>query len=100
MEVDLIADMTVINPFDFFLEPSAETFPFRYEDGLEIELEPFRAPVETGPNVRAFLNAVDRRERSTIDFPVDLNSQAASDSHIRWTRFRGRVIAGPPWRPG
>ena len=41
VEVDLVAEMTVINPFDFFLEPHAEKFPFTYEPGLKKELAPF-----------------------------------------------------------
>src|SRR5512135_2289884 len=38
VEVDLVADMTVINPFHFFVEQSAETFPFEYEPVLAKEL--------------------------------------------------------------
>ena len=41
VEVDLVAEMAVLNPFDFFLEPSAEKFPFRYEPELLVELEPY-----------------------------------------------------------
>ena len=44
--VDLVADMTVINPFDFFVEPYAEGFPFTYAPGLAKELIPF---LETAP---------------------------------------------------
>lgn len=40
--VDLVADMAVINPFDFFMEPSAEEFPFCYDPVLDEELAPFR----------------------------------------------------------
>ncbi|MBJ7332760.1 MAG: hypothetical protein JHC95_22890, partial [Solirubrobacteraceae bacterium] len=32
--VDLVADMTVINPFDFFVEESAKTWPLTYEPAL------------------------------------------------------------------
>src|SRR6202011_3981676 len=31
IEVDLVANMTVINPFDFFLDSTAESWPFGYE---------------------------------------------------------------------
>src|SRR4026208_2309010 len=40
-EVDLVAEMTVINPFDFFLESQVETFPFAYEAEQRAELAPF-----------------------------------------------------------
>src|SRR5688500_1436889 len=48
VEVDLVADMTVINPFDFFLEPAAETYPFEYEPALKRELDPFLRVTEPG----------------------------------------------------
>ena len=36
--VDVVADMSVYNPFDFFLEPTAEKYPFKYEALLQQEL--------------------------------------------------------------
>src|SRR5271169_1497452 len=75
VDVDLIAEMTVINPFDFFLEPYAENFPFCYELALERELAPFRQTRLPGPKVAAHLKTVNMTERRTIDFLVDLNQQ-------------------------
>ncbi|NHN54859.1 transglutaminase family protein [Calidifontibacter sp. DB0510] len=46
--VDLVADMTVINPFDFFVEEYAETFPFSYPPELRADLEPYLRPVDDG----------------------------------------------------
>ena len=51
--VDLVADMVTVNPFDFFLEPEAETFPFAYDPVLDQELAPFRKPMPPGPLLTA-----------------------------------------------
>ena len=79
VEVDLVADMTVINPFDFFLEPSAETYPFTYEESLERELRPFREKQYCGEQFQAYLKRVDLTPVRTADFLVALNSRLQSD---------------------
>ncbi len=73
VEVDLVAELTVINPFDFFLEPSAESFPFEYEPRLATDLGPYLEREQPGPELRRFLAAVDTRARPTVDFLVTLN---------------------------
>ncbi len=72
-EVDLVAEMAVFNPFDFFLEPSAEECPFAYDPILSEELKPFLVAEPAGPQLAAFLAGIDRRPRRTIDFLVGLN---------------------------
>jgi len=71
--VDFIAEMTVVNPFDFFLEPDAEQFPFTYDPSLAREIAPFLFKLEPGPLLRQYLASVNRTKRRTIDFLVDLN---------------------------
>jgi len=56
IEVDLIADLTVINPFDFFVEPYAEKFPFTYAPALAKELIPFLETAPLGPRLTAWLD--------------------------------------------
>lgn len=75
--VDLHAEMTVINPFDFFLEPEAEKFPFAYAPTLLKDLMPFLhiAPVTDNSPFAQFLRKIDRTPRKTIDFLVDVNRQ-------------------------
>src|SRR5437763_16946263 len=62
LEVSLAADMTVINPFDFFLEPYAEKYPFIYEAQEARELRAFLEPSEPSPLLEKFLTSIDRRE--------------------------------------
>jgi uncharacterized protein (DUF2126 family) len=71
--VDLVADLEVINPFDFFIEPCAETFPFVYPPDLRPELAACLEPEAAGTHLKAFLAALPLKPRKTIDFLVDLN---------------------------
>ena len=77
--VDLIADLTVINPFDFFLEESAEKYPFTYEPQLARELAPYFEIRERGALLSKWVEGVDLRSRRTVDFLVDLNQRLAND---------------------
>jgi uncharacterized protein (DUF2126 family) len=77
--VDLVVEMAVYNPFDFFLEPSAEKFPFQYEPELAEELVPYLQCEPMTPLLQGYLEKVDRRRRPTIDFLVALNQQVQSD---------------------
>jgi transglutaminase-like putative cysteine protease len=79
VEVDLVAEMSVINPFDFFLEPQAENFPFQYEDRQIAELEPYLRRMPAAPRFRACLDAIDRTPRRTIDFLVELNANLSKE---------------------
>src|SRR4029078_10754833 len=75
IEVDLVADMTVYNPFDFFVEPSAETFPFDYPEEIRDDLAIYRTPEPAGPLLSAFLKTIDRNPTNTVNFVVDLNAR-------------------------
>jgi uncharacterized protein (DUF2126 family)/transglutaminase-like putative cysteine protease len=77
--VDLVADMTVINPFDFFLEEYAEKFPFAYEPWLLKELAPFLAVDKPGPKLAMWLAEVPREKMKSIDLLVWLNRRLQSD---------------------
>ena len=79
VEVDLIADMTVINPFDFFLEASAEHFPFSYDAQLKEELAPFLEIREDGPLLTKWLKNVPRTKQETNNFLVDINQRLWKD---------------------
>lgn len=73
IEVEVIADMTVINPFDFFVEEYAENFPFKYDAQLKKELLPYLKCTEKGPLLKKWVGKIDKKSRPINDFLVDLN---------------------------
>src|SRR5574343_858579 len=77
--IDLVVEMAVYNPFDFFLEPSAENVPFRYDPALSKELGPYLAKAQTTPLLQAYLDQIDTREQRTIDFLVGINQKLQQD---------------------
>ena len=103
VEVDLVAEMSVLNPFDFFLEPEAEKFPFAYDPALNHELAPFYRKCWLTPAFMKYLNRIRRevlgessrrtkQERleiaekdklRTIDFLVAVNQRLWQD--IKYT---------------
>ncbi|MBU8545059.1 MULTISPECIES: transglutaminase family protein [Roseomonadaceae] len=77
--VDLLADMATINPFDFFVEPEAESFPFTYDPVLAQELAPFRRVTAPGPLLDAYLKGIPREAPSTVNYLVDLNQKLSTE---------------------
>ena len=94
IEVDLVAEMAVYNPFDFFLEPTAEKFPFTYEPDLKKELAAFLETSPPGPLLKEYVKSIDlsgmRNERfSGLLEPPGLEGREISHPH-----GSGGAIAG------
>jgi uncharacterized protein (DUF2126 family)/transglutaminase-like putative cysteine protease len=79
IEVDLVADMTVYNPFDFFVEESAETWPFDYPEDLRDDLVIYRRPEPAGPLLQKFLDGIDRTPMNTVNFVTALNARVQQE---------------------
>ena len=82
--VDLVVEMSVYNPFDFFLEPHAETFPFTYSQASALELAPYLVTSRLAPKFKSYFKTINvktlkRNPMRTIDFLVQLNQQLHQD---------------------
>jgi uncharacterized protein (DUF2126 family)/transglutaminase-like putative cysteine protease len=76
LEVDLVAEMTVINPFDFFLDQEASSYPFIYSEPTATELAPYLITQPVGPRLQELLAAAPKSAERTVDLLVELNRMA------------------------
>jgi uncharacterized protein (DUF2126 family)/transglutaminase-like putative cysteine protease len=81
--VDVVTEMAVFNPFDFFLEPSAEEVPFKYSELVKEELQSYLVKDNKTPKFKKYLASMDRKRQRTIDFLVQINQRLHQD--IRYT---------------
>jgi transglutaminase-like putative cysteine protease len=73
VEVDVVADLVAINPFDFFLEPGVEQFPFPYDPALAHDLAPYLKVSERGPLLDELVASLRRHDARTVDYLVEIN---------------------------
>ena len=79
VEVDLIAEMVAINPFDFFVEETATHYPFRYEANLAVELHPFLEIKEAGTQLLKLVREMRHERVAMNDYLVSLNQRLNRD---------------------
>jgi uncharacterized protein (DUF2126 family) len=77
--VNLTAELNVINPFDFFLEPEAERFPFAYAPELKAELEPYLRKRDCGPRFAAYAKSIARDSQPTTGFLFEINAKLSRE---------------------
>ncbi len=80
VDVEVIADLSVINPFDFFVEDYADKYPFKYSEALGMELAPYREITESGARLRDWVGMVDRTPKRIVDFLVAINQRVQHET--------------------
>ncbi len=83
VEVEIIADLKTINPFDFFIEEYAEYYPFQYKAQLQKEVLPYLEIVEKGPLLMDWLKTINDEPQKTIDFLIGINQKLYN--HLDYT---------------
>lgn len=78
--VDLVAEMAVRNPFDFFIEEAARDWPFAYDPAVRDDLAPYLARPELTPKLKQYVEAAKKlTPPTTIDRIVALNQMVEND---------------------
>ena len=82
VEVDLITEIQVFNPFDFFINEEVKKYPFKYEESLKEELLPYIEVKESGPFLKKFLSELPLKKEAVLDFIIDCNQKLSK--HITY----------------
>lgn len=83
VEVEVLANLVTINPFDFFVDESAKDYGFKYSAELQKELIPYLEITDKGRKLKKFLSTLDTKPRPIIDFLVYLNGEIYK--HLNYT---------------
>jgi transglutaminase-like putative cysteine protease len=81
VSVDLTADLAPFNPFEFFIEPYAERYPFSYAAAVARELAPFTPPAENGAQLVRWAEEIRREGRADAYGTVELLVRANQRLH-------------------
>ena len=79
VEVDLVAEMSAINPFDFFIDEKARDWPFDYSKDLKEDLTAYLKPVTISKKLDKYIKDLNIKSDQTIDYLCDLNRQLEAD---------------------
>jgi uncharacterized protein (DUF2126 family)/transglutaminase-like putative cysteine protease len=83
VEVDLVTNIKVFNPFDFFLEASAENIPLQYDSHLQEELAPYLEIKDNSPQLLEYVATIPDTPTPTINYLVKVNSDLYN--HLSYT---------------
>ena len=79
VEVNLIVDLTPINPFEFLLDPAAEEYPFEYAPDLARDLQPYLLVDPPGNLLRTFVESCQDQRTGTVNFLLHLNRRVRDE---------------------
>ena len=79
VEVTLVADLSLLNPFDFLLDPAAEEYPFQYAPDVARDLQPYLLIDPPGTLLRAFVEGCRDQRTSTVNLLLLLNRKVRDE---------------------
>ncbi|MCB1191947.1 MAG: transglutaminase family protein [Leptospiraceae bacterium] len=79
VEVELVANMVVVNPFDFYLDNYVLEYPFTYDESILGDLSPYMKVTDRNELVDNYIRGIDFSIKGTVDFLVALNRKLQQD---------------------